>query len=74
MRQKFAIGGSGSTYIYGLVDAAYRDNMTKVECQDFVKKCRSIHVFMYSCIHVFIIYITSSCISFCQFYLYLEER
>ena len=40
MRQKFAIGGSGSSYIYGLVDGLYRDNMTKTECQDFVKKCK----------------------------------
>ena len=40
MRQKFAIGGSGSTYIYGLVDATYRDGMSKTECQEFVKKCR----------------------------------
>ena len=37
MRQKFAIGGSGSTYIYGLVDATYKDGMTKEECQTFVK-------------------------------------
>ena len=37
MRQKFAIGGSGSTYIYGLVDATYKDGMTKAECQTFVK-------------------------------------
>jgi hypothetical protein len=32
-------GGSGSSYIYGLVDATYREGMTKQECQDFVKKC-----------------------------------
>ena len=37
MRQKFAIGGSGSTYIYGLVDATYKDGMTKAECVAFVK-------------------------------------
>ena len=41
MRQKFAIGGSGSTYIYGLVDATYKEGMTKAECQAFVKKCTS---------------------------------
>ena len=40
MKQKFAIGGSGSTYIYGLVDAAYKEGMTKEECQTFVKKCK----------------------------------
>lgn len=38
MKQKFAIGGSGSTYIYGLVDSLYRENMTKEECITFVKK------------------------------------
>ncbi|POM58518.1 Proteasome subunit beta type-6 [Phytophthora palmivora] len=38
VEQDFAIGGSGSTYIYGLVDAEYRPDMTKEECQQFVKK------------------------------------
>eukprot|EP01039_Chlorochromonas_danica_P008525 gene8525-9398_t len=38
MEQNFALGGSGSTYIYGLVDSLYRENMTKEECQQFVKK------------------------------------
>ena len=33
----FAIGGSGSTYIYGHVDETYKPNMTKTECIDFVK-------------------------------------
>ena len=37
MKQKFALGGSGSSYIYGLVDSTYRDGMTKAECQTFVK-------------------------------------
>jgi len=37
MPQKFAVGGSGSTYIYGLVDETYRVGMTKTECKDFVK-------------------------------------
>ena len=37
MKQKFALGGSGSTYIYGLVDATYRENMSKEECKIFVK-------------------------------------
>ncbi|XP_051526501.1 proteasome subunit beta type-9-like [Myxocyprinus asiaticus] len=35
-RQPFAIGGSGSFYINGFVDAEYKKNMTKRECQDFV--------------------------------------
>lgn len=38
IKQNFAIGGSGSTYIYGLVDSLYKDNMTKEECKEFVKK------------------------------------
>ncbi|XP_016373352.1 proteasome subunit beta type-9-like [Sinocyclocheilus rhinocerous] len=35
-RQPFAIGGSGSFYINGFVDAEYRKNMTKRESQEFV--------------------------------------
>ena len=35
IRQPFSIGGSGSTYIYGHVDKAYRENMTKEECLEF---------------------------------------
>lgn len=38
VKQNFAIGGSGSSFIYGLVDSAYRPGMTKEECQEFVKK------------------------------------
>jgi 20S proteasome subunit beta 1 len=41
MPSKFSIGGSGSTYIYGHVDATYREGMTKEEAQDFVKKAIS---------------------------------
>uniref|UniRef100_A0A3B5AL95 Proteasome subunit beta n=1 Tax=Stegastes partitus TaxID=144197 RepID=A0A3B5AL95_9TELE len=35
-RQPFAIGGSGSSYVYGFVDAEYRKDMSKEECQQFV--------------------------------------
>ncbi|KAI7799182.1 proteasome beta 9 subunit, partial [Triplophysa rosa] len=35
-RQPFAVGGSGSSYIYGFVDAEYRRRMTRQECQEFV--------------------------------------
>ncbi|XP_050959588.1 proteasome subunit beta type-9-like [Labeo rohita] len=35
-RQPFAVGGSGSFYIYGFVDAEYRSDMTRQECQEFV--------------------------------------
>lgn len=34
-RQPFAIGGSGSTYIYGYVDAAYKHGMSPEECRRF---------------------------------------
>nr|AAL59853.1 proteasome beta-subunit [Heterodontus francisci] len=36
VRQPFAVGGSGSVYIYGYVDAAYKAGMSKDECLRFV--------------------------------------
>ncbi|KAF9896224.1 Proteasome subunit beta type-1, partial [Lobosporangium transversale] len=36
-RQPFAIGGSGSTYIYGYCDANFKDGMNREQCIDFVK-------------------------------------
>ncbi len=38
VKEDFAIGGSGSTYIYGLVDALYRPGMGADECKEFVIK------------------------------------
>ncbi|CAH0390654.1 unnamed protein product [Bemisia tabaci] len=38
MRQKVAIGGSGSTYIYGYIDQEYKEGMTKEECINFCKR------------------------------------
>ncbi|CAL1583609.1 unnamed protein product [Knipowitschia caucasica] len=35
VRQSVTIAGSGSTYIYGYVDAKYRPNMTREECLQF---------------------------------------
>ncbi|KAG5264901.1 hypothetical protein AALO_G00259270 [Alosa alosa] len=35
-RQPFAVGGSGSSYIYGFVDAEYRKGMSRRETQEFV--------------------------------------
>lgn len=35
VRQPFSIGGSGSTYVYGYVDATFKENMTKEQCLDF---------------------------------------
>eukprot|EP01128_Nolandella_sp_AFSM9_P011821 TRINITY_DN8737_c0_g1_i1.p2 TRINITY_DN8737_c0_g1~~TRINITY_DN8737_c0_g1_i1.p2 ORF type:complete len:214 (+),score=52.47 TRINITY_DN8737_c0_g1_i1:45-686(+) len=37
VRQPFAIGGSGSTYIYAHCDATYKPKMTKEECLEFVQ-------------------------------------
>lgn len=37
VQMPFAIGGSGSTYIYGLVDSLYHDDMDRSEAVDFVK-------------------------------------
>src|SRR5687767_2555587 len=36
-KQPFAIGGSGSTYIYGYCDSAYKENMTQEEAIQFVR-------------------------------------
>lgn len=49
MPQKFALGGSGSSYIYGLVDSTYREGMSKEECKTFVKTgtvCASVDCFL----------------------------
>ncbi|KAJ0055238.1 hypothetical protein NL108_013544, partial [Boleophthalmus pectinirostris] len=35
IKQEVTIGGSGSTYIYGYVDAKYRPNMSREECLQF---------------------------------------
>lgn len=34
--QPFTIGGSGSTYIYGYMDAKYKPNMSRDECVQYV--------------------------------------
>jgi len=36
-KQSYAIGGSGSTYIYGYCDAHWKDNMSEEEAIGFVK-------------------------------------
>lgn len=36
-KRPFAIGGSGSTYIYGYCDAHWKDNMTRDEAIDFCR-------------------------------------
>lgn len=42
VQQDWACGGSGSTFIYGYIDANYKKGMTKEECQDFVTKAISL--------------------------------
>jgi 20S proteasome subunit beta 1 len=37
----FAIGGSGSTYIYGFCDAYFRPGMNRQQCEEFVVKALS---------------------------------
>ena len=41
VRAPYALGGSGSTYIYGFVDANYRKGMSQSECEEFVTKAVS---------------------------------
>ncbi|XP_072285990.1 proteasome subunit beta type-9 [Pyxicephalus adspersus] len=41
-RQPFAIGGSGSSYIYGYVDSIYKPGMTKEECEKFTVRALSL--------------------------------
>ena len=44
MRQKASIGGSGSTYLYGFLDANYHENMEKDKCVELVKQCITLAV------------------------------
>ncbi|KAJ1560381.1 Proteasome subunit beta type-1 [Nowakowskiella sp. JEL0078] len=41
-KQPFAIGGSGSTYIYGYCDANFKDGMSKDEAVSFTKNAVSL--------------------------------
>lgn len=38
-KKPFAIGGSGSTFIYGYCDANYKEGMTREEAIEFTKNC-----------------------------------
>lgn len=42
VRQPFAVGGSGSTYIYGYCDSQFKEGMTKEECLKFVRNALSL--------------------------------
>lgn len=39
IRSNYAMGGSGSSYISGLVESTFKEAMTREECVAFVKKC-----------------------------------
>lgn len=45
VRQAVSIGGSGSSYVYGYVDANYKPGMTQEQCVDFVTKSKFIFDF-----------------------------
>jgi 20S proteasome subunit beta 1 len=38
IRQPFTVGGSGSIYIYGYLDQAFKENMSHAECVELTKK------------------------------------
>lgn len=38
MKDDYAVSGSGSTYILGLIDSLYKPGMSKDECRELVKK------------------------------------
>eukprot|EP00246_Nothoceros_aenigmaticus_P001064 TRINITY_DN1137_c0_g1_i1.p1 TRINITY_DN1137_c0_g1~~TRINITY_DN1137_c0_g1_i1.p1 ORF type:complete len:232 (+),score=26.53 TRINITY_DN1137_c0_g1_i1:153-848(+) len=42
LRLPFATGGSGSTYLYGFLDQAWRDNLTEAEAEDLVVRAVSL--------------------------------
>merc|ERR1711997_267497 len=44
VRQKASIGGSGSTFLYGFLDANYREDMTKDQTVELVKQCITLAV------------------------------
>ncbi|XP_064357211.1 proteasome subunit beta type-6-like [Dromaius novaehollandiae] len=37
-RQPFSVGGSGSSYVYGFVDAAFRPGMSQAQCEEFAAR------------------------------------
>jgi len=45
IRRKYAIGGSGSSYVHGFIREFYREGMSRAETVEFVKK--AIHHAMY---------------------------
>jgi len=44
VHQPFSIGGSGSTYLYGLVDTRYKVGMSREECEELVLQAVSMAI------------------------------
>jgi 20S proteasome subunit beta 1 len=42
IRQPISIGGSGSTYVYGYVDAHFKEGMARDECKKFVTNSKNL--------------------------------
>lgn len=45
VRQPISIGGSGSTYVYGYMDAQYKPNMSRDECVKLVENSKYLTAF-----------------------------
>lgn len=54
LSQPFTIGGSGSTYIYGYVDAKYKPDMSREECLQFATNGKQTET------HIHILYKTAN--------------
>lgn len=39
------MSGSGSTFVWGFVDANYKANMTKTECKEFIKSAIALAIY-----------------------------
>lgn len=44
IKQPFAIGGSGSSYLYGYVDANFREGMSLKDCTEFTRNGRMLEI------------------------------
>lgn len=53
VRQNVSVGGSGSSYIYGFVDANYKTQMKKEDCVNFITKCEFVAVVFARVFYVF---------------------
>ena len=41
----WALSGSGGTFIWGYIDAHYKDNMSEAECREFIESCIALAVY-----------------------------